>query len=503
MVLAELGQKITAALHNLNRKTIVGEEEIKQVLNDIARALLAADVNIALVKKLQNSVKTEVALVEGASGMNLRKIVQQAVYNGIVRMLDPGVKAFLPEKTKSSVVMFVGLQGGGKTTSCTKYALFFQKRGLKTALVCADTFRAGAYDQLKQNAFKAKIRFYGSITESDPVVIAREGVAELKREKYQLIIVDTSGRHRQEEALFEEMKQVEEAIKPNDIVYVMDATNGQAIHEQAMEFKKRVKVGSCIITKLDCQAKGGGALSAVAATQSPIVFVGTGEHFDEFEVFNAQSFSRKMLGLGDIGGLVETIKDANIDPNSETFKRMQDGVFTLRDMYEHLMNIQKIGPVGKIIEMLPGMAHLAGALNQGGNDAGTKVLQNFIHIMNSMTSAELDDGKVKKMMTNSRMLRIAKGSGRSIFEVQQLIVTFTKFEEVVKKVGKMNFKAMSDPSQLSGRGAQQQMAQLSKALTPQMLRQLGGAAGLQQMMRQMSGMPGMGGALGGLGGLGA
>ncbi|KAK7194194.1 signal recognition particle [Novymonas esmeraldas] len=500
MVLAELGKKIEQAIYRMSAKSVLGEDDVKELLNEIARALLQADVNVAIVKKLQVSIKTELALAEEGAGLSKRKILRNAVFNGLKRILDPGVQPFMPTKGKQSVVMFVGLQGSGKTTSCTKYAAYFQRKGLKTALVCADTFRAGAYDQLRQNATKAKVRFYGSLTEADPVTIAREGVAELKKEKYDLIIVDTSGRHKQESALFEEMKQVELAVKPNDIVFVMSATDGQAVEEQARNFKEMVAVGSVIVTKLDCQTKGGGALSAVAATRSPIVFIGTGEHFDDFDLFQPERFVQKMLGMGDIGGLMETMRDANIDGNDELYKRLQDGQFTMRDMYEHLQNVLKMGSVGKIMEMLPGMSGLAGAAGQQGDIA----LKGFIHMLDSMTAAELDEAKVKKMMTPSRMHRIARGSGHSVVEVQNLIISYTKFEEIVKKMGKMNFKAMTqDPSGLgAGRMGQQQMGQLAKLINPNVLRQLGGMGGLQGMMKQLQqGMGGGGGGGGGAGGM--
>lgn len=492
MVLAELGQKIGQAISKLSAKSILEEKDVQDLLNEIARALLQADVNISIVKKLQVSVKTEFSMAEEGAGLNKRKILQTAVFNAIKRILDPGVAPFYPAKGKSNVVMFVGLQGSGKTTSCTKYAAYWQKRGLKTALVCADTFRAGAYDQLRQNATKAKVRFFGSLTEADPVVIAAEGVQELKKEKYDLIVVDTSGRHKQETALFEEMKQVEVAVNPDDIVFVMSATDGQAVEEQARNFKQMVKVGSVIVTKLDCEAKGGGALSAVAATGSPIVFIGTGEHFDDFELFKPNSFVQKMLGMGDISGFIDSLKEANIDKNDKLYKRLQDGQFTMRDMYEHLQNIHKMGSVGKIMEMLPGMSGLAGAAGQQGDMA----LHGFIHMLDSMTPAELDDGKIKKLMTPSRMFRIARGSGHSLAEVHSLVMTYTKFEEVVKKMGKVNFKAMTqDPgSALSGRMGQQQMGQIAKMLNPNMLRQMGGLGGLQNMMQGLSG----GGAGGGM-----
>eukprot|EP00796_Vickermania_ingenoplastis_P007409 gene7409-5218_t len=490
MVLAELGQKIGQAISKISSKSILEERDVQELLNEIARALLQADVNINIVKKLQISVKTEFAMAEEGAGLNKRKILQNAIFNAIKKILDPGVAPFYPAQGKCSVVMFVGLQGSGKTTSCTKYAAYWQRKGLKTALVCADTFRAGAYDQLRQNATKAKVRFYGSLTEADPVVIAAEGVAELKKEKYDLIVVDTSGRHKQEAALFEEMKQVEVAVQPNDIVFVMSATDGQAVEEQARNFRQKVKVGSVIVTKLDCEAKGGGALSAVAATGSPIVFIGTGEHFDDFELFKPNSFVQKMLGMGDISGLMDTLKDANIDKNDKLMKRFQEGQFTMRDMYEHLQNIHKMGSVGKLMEMIPGMSGLAGMAGEQGDAA----LHGFIHMLDSMTPAELDDGKVKKMMTPSRMFRIARGSGHSLLDVQSLVLTYNKFEEMVKKMGKVNFKAMTqDPgSALSGRMGQQQMGQIAKMINPNVLRQMGGMGGLQNMVQQVQNMAGGG-----------
>ena len=188
-------------------------------------------------------------------------------------------------------------------------AYYYKKKGWKACLVCADTFRAGAFDQLKQNATKAKIPFYGSYTESDPVQIAVDGVDKFKKDRFDMIIVDTSGRHKQEDSLFEEMLQIQNSIKPDNIVFVMDAAIGQACEAQAKAFKSQVDVGSVIITKLDSNAKGGGALSAVAATKSPIVFIGTGEHIDELEVFKTESFISKLLGMGDIKGLMENIQD--------------------------------------------------------------------------------------------------------------------------------------------------------------------------------------------------
>ena len=252
-------------------------------------------------------------------------------------------------------------------------------------MVCADTFRAGAFDQLKQNAVKVKVPFYGSYTEADPVVIAQQGVEQFRKEKFEIIIVDTSGRHKQEEGLFEEMKQVEEAIHPDNIVFVLDSTIGQAAFDQASAFKAAVPIGSVIMTKLDGNAKGGGAISAVAATGAPIVFTGSGEGFEDLEPFEAHSFVSRLLGMKEMkeGGVLNVKED--------TMKRIQKGQFTMRDMGEQLQNIMKLGPLDRVLSMLPGIPQ--GMIPQGSEKQGSEQMKRMMILMNSMTDAELDGGK--------------------------------------------------------------------------------------------------------------
>jgi signal recognition particle subunit SRP54 len=200
-------------------------------------------------------------------------------------------------------------------------------------MVCVDTFRAGAFDQLKQNAAKIRVPYHGSYSETDPVEIAREGVEMFKEEGFEIIIVDTSGRHKQEQALFDEMKQVEQVVQPDEIIFVMDSSIGQACYDQALAFKKAVPVGSVIITKLDGHAKGGGALSAVTATESPIRFIGTGEHMTDIEEFEPQSFVNRLLGLGDLKKLFEVVKDILPEGDQEKMiESITSGNFTFRTM---------------------------------------------------------------------------------------------------------------------------------------------------------------------------
>eukprot|EP01012_Entosiphon_sulcatum_P039913 TRINITY_DN5339_c0_g1_i1.p1 TRINITY_DN5339_c0_g1~~TRINITY_DN5339_c0_g1_i1.p1 ORF type:complete len:500 (-),score=98.63 TRINITY_DN5339_c0_g1_i1:733-2151(-) len=467
----------------MKNSSVLNEQVIDDMLKEIARALMEGDVNIRMVAQLRENIKKQIDLEE-MKGYNARKLIQQLVIQELTKLLDPGMKPFQPKRGRQNVIMFVGLQGSGKTTTVTKVALYYSKKGWKSGVVCADTFRAGAYDQLKQNATKAKVKFYGNMTETDPVRIARDGVDFFKRENMDMIIVDTSGRHKQETALLEEMEQVAEAVKPDDIIFVMDSSIGQAAQAQATAFKERVKIGSVIITKLDGHAKGGGALSAVAATQSPITFIGTGEHFEDFEEFNPEAFVSRLLGFGDMSGLMNKIKQAGISEKSELYKRFTEGEFTLRDMSDHLKNVLKLGPMGKFMDMLPGFPQ--GMLQ--GMDSNNH-LKLFLTIMDSMTDFELDHEQVKKIMNQSRITRIARGSGRSVHEVNELLKMYFKFDEMVRKMGKLRFKQMANNPAALMRNPNQ-MTQLAKAINPQVLRQLGGVGGLQSLMKQFSQSPG-------------
>jgi signal recognition particle subunit SRP54 len=393
MVLAELGGKLRDSLRKLQNSTVGGGSggsnsgggkgvtaaDLQAVLSDISRALIEADVNVKLVLKLRDNVKKKVehllkkeedeettaassSIRQNRNSHQVAKLVQRAVIDELTALLQPPQKAssvgisgagskskahrvaYQMQRGKPNVILFVGLQGAGKTTTIAKYAHYYQKRGWKCAMVCADTFRAGALDQLKQNATKLRIPFYGSYAEADPVVIASAGVAQFRAASYEVIIVDTSGRHKQEASLLEEMQEIAQAVSPNNTILVMDATQGQAVYDQAAAFDAAVSVGSVIVTKLDGHAKGGGALSAVAATQSPVIFTGTGEHFDDLDPFDAESFVSKLLGFGDLKGLMQAMNDNGDGKKQEEFmEKVSKGEFTLRDMYNHFEKLLNMG----------------------------------------------------------------------------------------------------------------------------------------------------------------
>ncbi|KAJ2891008.1 Signal recognition particle, partial [Coemansia aciculifera] len=434
--------------------------------------------------QLRVNVKKRVNMDELASSTNKRKVIQNSVFDELCSLVDPGVEPWQPRKGKQNIVMFVGLQGSGKTTSCTKLAAYYKHKGMKVGLVCADTFRAGAFDQLKQNASRAHIPYYGSYTEADPVQIASEGVAQFKRDKFDLIIVDTSGRHKQEVELFAEMEQIAAAVKPDNTIFVMDGTIGQAADAQARAFKESVNIGSIIITKMDGHAKGGGAISAVAATGSPIVFIGTGEHMHDLDKFSARPFISKMLGMGDISGLVETVQGLQLDKNEDMMKNIAKGVFTLKDMRDQLQNIMKLGPLDKLMGMMPGMS--PDMLKGISGDEGTKQLRKYMCIFDSMTEAELtSDGKL--FDNEKRLLRVARGSGVRVVEIQALLMQHGQFGQMVKKMGGPNGML----SKMNPAAMQQMAKNPGAAMNPNMLKQMGGMGGMQKMIQQMGGMSGV------------
>ncbi|EEB08527.1 signal recognition particle subunit Srp54 [Schizosaccharomyces japonicus yFS275] len=478
MVFSDLGRRLNAALGELSKSDVVNDEVVDGVLKSICKALLESDVNVRLVQELRGNIKKRINVKSLPAGPNGKRVVQKAVFDELCDLLDPKTQAFTPKKGRPNVIMFVGLQGSGKTTTCTKLALYYQRRGFKSCLVAADTFRAGAFDQLKQNALKARIPFYGSYTEADPVVVAQTGVDKFKKERFDIIIVDTSGRHQQEKELFNEMIEISEAVRPNQTIMVLDASIGQAAESQSRAFKESANFGAVIVTKLDGHAKGGGALSAVAATKTPIIFIGTGEHINDLERFSPRSFISKLLGMGDIEGLLEHVQSLGLDKQQNMVKNLEQGKFTVRDFRDQLSNIMKLGPLSKMASMIPGM----GDMMNGMDDAeGSMRMKRMLFIVDSMTEQELNsDGLIFKEQP-TRIMRVARGSGTSVLEVEETLSQVRVFAQMAKKMG--------------GKDG--------------ILNQMGGAGGLkkdpkqiaamQKRLQSMGGLPGMGGGMPNLG----
>lgn len=510
MVLADLGTRLRDALGSVNSGS---NDEIQALIKDICAALLESDVNIKLVAKLRDNIKQKCSVEitnKNESLTNKKKKLQKIVFDELCALVDSHEEPPKPKKLKetktvtkggkktkkantdSHIIMFVGLQGAGKTTSCTKLAVYYKKRGFKVGLVCADTFRAGAFDQLKQNAIKSAIPFYGSYLETDPVKVAHEGVQKFKADKFDIIIVDTSGRHQQEQSLFDEMVQIGEAVQPTQTIMVMDASIGQAAESQAKAFKETANFGSIILTKMDGHAKGGGAISAVATTKTPIVFIGTGEHVGDFEVFKPLTFISKLLGIGDIQSLIEHVQLLNLqddENHKRTMENFKEGKFTLRDFQTQMNNFLKMGPLTNIASMIPGMS---GIMNQIGEEETSKKIKNMIYIMDSMTTAELDsDGRI---FTNEpeRIIRVARGSGCSAVEVEMVLQQQRMMSSMAGAAKSMNAGGPQVPGGGGAAGMQRMMqqAQLNPNFMQQAMNMFGGGAsgggGMPNMANMMN-----------------
>lgn len=429
MVLDRLGRTLHSALRKLTRTAHVDERVVKELVRDIQRALLQADVNVELVLEMTKRIEKRALEEKIPPGMARKEHIIKIVYEELSTLMGRPAQLQL-KPGESTILLMVGLQGSGKTTSVAKLASHFKKRGFKVGIVCADTFRPGAYEQLSQLGQQVDTRFFGDPKAKDSIKLAKKGVEQFKKEHLELIVVDTAGRHRKEEALMEEMRQIAKSIGPDEIMLVVDGTIGQQAKEQAAAFKTATDIGSILITKLDGTAKGGGALSAVAATDAPIKFIGVGEHLDDLEPFVPERFVARLLGMGDIETLLkrieETARAEEVKPAD--MKAILAGKLTLQDVYSQLEMMGKMGPFKKLMQMIPG---LGVTIPEEQMRVGEEKLKRFKVIMQSMTPEELEN---PKLLNASRIRRIARGSGTSETDVKELLKQYEFMKKMIKKM---------------------------------------------------------------------
>ncbi|MDD1767686.1 MAG: signal recognition particle protein Srp54 [Methanomassiliicoccales archaeon] len=399
----------------------VDENLIKEVTRDIQRALLQADVNVKLVLELTKEVERRSLTEKPPAGMSSREHVIKIIYEELVKIL--GEQRSIP--LSRQIIMMVGLYGQGKTTTAGKLGRYFHKKGLKVGLIAADVHRPAAYDQLKQIGDRLGIPVYGVREEKDATRIVSQGLKEMG--SIDVVIIDTSGRHALEDDLIEEVKNVARIAKPDERILVLDAATGQQAGPQAKAFHDAVEVTSVILTKMDGTAKGGGALSAVAQTKAPIVFIGTGEHLEDLDPFEPARFISRMLGMGDIQSLLEQAKESITEEEAlETTKKIMSGRFTLKEMYDQMEMLTKMGPLKKLVSMLPGMPGVTDKINV---EESQQRLWKYRVIMDSMTDAEMEDPRIIK---STRIVRIARGSGVDPKDVRELIRQYNISKRAVK-----------------------------------------------------------------------
>jgi len=426
MVLEKLGSSLYDALRKVIRAPVVDEDLVKELVRDFQRALLQADVKVQLVMELSENIQKKALDEELPPGISRREHVVKTVYDELTRFVGETPQQLEIRPGRQNVLMLIGIQGSGKTTHAAKLARYFQKRGLKPAVICADTFRPGAYDQLKQLADSINVDFYGEPGNDDPVKISRDGVK--KFDGYEVVIVDTSGRHKEEKSLIIEMQQIASAVEPQEIILVLDGTIGQQASAQAAAFNEATDVGSIIVAKLDGSARGGGALSGVAATGAPIKFIGTGEKIEDLELFVPGRFIGRLLGMGDIESLVAKVQEAEIDVTEKDVNALLSGKFNLTDMYQQFKAMRSMGPLQKVLSMVPGFSY---QLPDDQLDLAEERIDRWGCIIESMTPEERED---PKMINASRVRRIARGSGTSEKEVRELIKQYNAMRKMLRQL---------------------------------------------------------------------
>ncbi|MDR3222746.1 MAG: signal recognition particle protein Srp54 [Methanobrevibacter sp.] len=435
IMLENLGKNLTNTMKKLAGMSVIDKKIVKELVKEIQRALIQSDVNIKLVLGLTKSIESRALDEKPPKGVTAREHVINIVYEEMVNLL--GEKAHeLNIVGKQFKIMFLGLQGSGKTTTIGKLARYLQKKGFNPAIVSTDTWRPAAYEQLRQLTEDLHISLYGDPENKDAVDLAKKGLKQFKNQK--IIIFDTAGRHKDEVDLLQEMEELSSVINPDEAILVIDGTLGQQAGEQAKAFSKTTDVGSIIVTKLDGSAKGGGALSAVAEIGAPIKFIGTGERLDDFEIFDPARFISRLLGMGDIKSLIEKAEEViDEDVANETMNNMLSGKFTLADMKNHFDMMGKMGPMKQLMQMIPG---LGGKIPKDAGEMTEDKLKNYKIIMSSMTTYELENPKKIKQ---SRVTRIARGSGVKNEEVKELLKYYNNTKKAMKGFGKRG--GMSGP----------------------------------------------------------
>jgi len=422
-----LGKSLSDAVRKLLRLPIVDEKAIKELVKDLQRALLQADVNVELVLQISRNVEKRSIEEKLPPGISRREHVIKVLYEELTKFLGEEAPKTTIAPGKTHVMMLVGIQGTGKTTAASKLARFYQKRGLRVGIICADNFRPGAYEQLSQLATKISVPVYGDPNNRSPERIVKEGFSHFDKEKEDLIIIDTAGRHKNETDLMNEMRRLANSARPDEIVLAVDGSIGQAAMAQARAFNEATNIGSILVTKLDGTAKGGGALSAVAATKAKIKFISVGEGTDDLEQFVPSNFVGRLLGIGDVASLVEKVREAEIKIPEKKARAMLEGRFNLKDMYDQLEAVRKMGPLKKVLGMLPGGYNLPDDAMENAEEK----MDAWRVMIQSMTRDEVEEPRI---IDSSRARRIARGSGRTEKEVKGLVNQYTMMKKMMKSL---------------------------------------------------------------------
>ncbi len=426
-----LSGKLQNAFRNLRGLGKISEANVSDTLREVRMALLEADVNFKVARDFIERVKTKAVGVEVVQSVQPGQQIIKIIHDELVDLLG-STNAGLNLSGNPTSILMVGLHGSGKTTSSGKLARLLQKQGRQPLLVAADVYRPAAMDQLETLGKQLELPVFVKRGETNVLKIAREALGFAKTNSRNVLIFDTAGRLQIDEPLVQELVRLRDLVKPQEILLVLDAATGQEAVNVATHFDQALQITGSILTKLDGDARGGAALSMKAVTGKPIKFAGMGEKLDEFEPFHPERMASRILGMGDVVSLVERAAEAvDIDEAKRMEEKMRKGQFTLEDFLEQLRQMKKLGSLESIVGMLPGGAEML--KQQGDLSKQEKEFKHMEAMICGMTPKERQNPAI---LNAKRRIRIAKGSGVSVTELNTMLNKFSQMQQMMKKMGK-------------------------------------------------------------------
>lgn len=436
-----LTEKLTAALKKMRGVGLITETQLDSTLHEIKLALLEADVNYHVVKEFVDKIKTQAVGEKILETLTAPQQIQKIVHDEILSLLGATTSTLDLSGNSPHVIMLIGLQGSGKTTTIAKLAKYLKGQGRHPYLVPADVYRPAAIEQLHVLAKQIEIPVYPTRPGDNPVKISKKGVDEAVQIGCDVVLIDTAGRLHIDVPLMDELKNIKAKVEPKEVLLVADAMTGQDAVNVAKEFMGQVGLTGVILTKLDGDARGGAALSIRFVTNAPIKFASFGEKLDDFELFHPDRMASRILDMGDLLTLVEKAQNAFDEREGEALeKRIRKSEFTLGDFLIQLKNIKKLGSLESIMKMIPGMGGMMKKVKQ--MNPPESELKRTEAIIYSMTISERED---YKLLDGSRRRRIALGSGTSVADVNKLINSFREMQKMMKNFSKMGMKGLKLP----------------------------------------------------------
>ncbi|MCK5124746.1 MAG: signal recognition particle protein [candidate division Zixibacteria bacterium] len=429
-----LTEKLEATFKKLRGLGTLTEDNIKEALKEIRRALLEADVNYKVTKDFIQDVQAEAVGAETIRSVEPGQLIVKIVHEKMIKLLGEKTAEIQISERPPSIIMICGLQGSGKTTLTAKLGLLYKKKKQKVLLVAADPYRPAAVKQLQTLGKQIDVEVF-EMGQSDPVTICKGAISKARKEFVDLIIFDTAGRLHIDEELMNELSDIKKMANPREILLVADAMTGQDAVNVAREFHEKLNVTGVVLSKMDGDARGGAALSIRGVTGCPLKLVGIGEKLTDLEPFHPDRMASRILGMGDIVSFVEKAQEMVDFKEAEKLeKKLRKSQFTLEDFLNQLQQLKKMGPLESIMEMIPGMGK---ALK--GATIDPKAMKRVEAMVLSMTPYERQNPKI---INGSRRKRIAAGSGTTIQDLNRMLKQFAQMKKMIKSMGKMNFKGL-------------------------------------------------------------